>query len=97
MIELDADATKMLGNYTPANNASYRDLDLGSTSPVLLGDGILAQGGKDRLIRLISIKDFLPHAAHHGATRVHSFRHSPVHCSGGMASRRRKIGRLRSG
>ena len=66
VIELDADATKMLGNYTPANNAELndRDLDLGSTSPVLLGDGILAQGGKDRLIRLISIKAIAGTAAH---------------------------------
>ena len=66
VIELDADATKMLGNYTPANNAELndRDLDLGSTSPVLLGDGILAQGGKDRLIRLLSIKAIAGTAAH---------------------------------
>lgn len=44
-----------------------RDLDLGASSPVLMGDGVVAQGGKDALIRLISIKDMAgaaPHAGH---------------------------------
>jgi outer membrane protein assembly factor BamB len=66
IIELDADATQMLGNYTPKNNAELneRDLDLGSTSPVLLGGGALAQGGKDGLIRLVSMKEMAGSAAH---------------------------------
>src|SRR5580698_3029694 len=57
-IELNADATRMLGNFTPADNAELnnRDLDIGSTSPVLLPDGLLAQGGKDRLIRVLTIQ-----------------------------------------
>jgi outer membrane protein assembly factor BamB len=57
LIELDPDATQVLANYTPADNAALngRDLDLGSTSPVLLGAGALAQGGKDALIRLVGI------------------------------------------
>ncbi len=69
VIELDRDATRMLGNYTPANNTELndRDLDVGSTSPVLLGGDILAQGGKDGLIRLLSIKAIAgvaPHTDH---------------------------------
>ena len=66
VIELNPDATRMLGNYTPADNTelNQRDEDLGSTSPVLLGDGILAQGGKDDLIRLISIKAIAGTEAH---------------------------------
>ena len=58
LIELDPNATKILGNYTPGNNADLRarDLDMGSASPALLGDGYLAQGGKDKLIRVINIK-----------------------------------------
>jgi hypothetical protein len=68
-IELNADATRMLGNFTPTDNAELdtRDLDLGSTSPVLLPDGLLAQGGKDRLIRLLSIQAIAgttPHEDH---------------------------------
>nr|MDQ6873117.1 PQQ-binding-like beta-propeller repeat protein [Gemmatimonadota bacterium] len=54
-IALDSSATKLLDNYTPANTEelSARDADLGSTSPVILGGGYIAQGGKDRSIRLI--------------------------------------------
>jgi hypothetical protein len=65
-IELNPDATEMLGNYTPKNNAELneRDLDLGSTSPVLLGGDVVAQGGKDGLIRLLSMKAIAGTAAH---------------------------------
>lgn len=58
LIQLDPDATRMIGSYTPADHAelNHRDLDVGSTSPVLLGGGLLAQGGKDGLIRLLSIQ-----------------------------------------
>jgi outer membrane protein assembly factor BamB len=56
LIEINADATKMLGNYTPADTEELnaRDLDLGSTSPVLLGGDLIAQGGKDGKVRLLS-------------------------------------------
>jgi outer membrane protein assembly factor BamB len=58
LIELDPDATTMLGNYTPSDNAELRarDLDMGSASPALLGGGYLAQGGKDGLIRVVKIQ-----------------------------------------
>jgi hypothetical protein len=54
LIELNADATALLGNYTPADTAELNDLDrdLGSSSPVLLAD-LIAQGGKDGKIRLL--------------------------------------------
>jgi hypothetical protein len=42
------------------------DLDLGSTSPVLLGGGTLAQGGKDKSIRLLDIAAIAGTAAHRG-------------------------------
>lgn len=66
VIELNSDATRMLGNYTPADHAQLnaRDLDLGSTSPVLLGNRILAQGGKDAVIRLVSIQAMAGTAPH---------------------------------
>jgi hypothetical protein len=48
---------KLTGNYTPTNtqqlNAS--DADLGSTSPVYLTSKLIAQGGKDGHIRLLSL------------------------------------------
>jgi hypothetical protein len=54
-IELNPTATAMLGNYTPANTdqLDQTDADVGSTSPVLLGAGLVAQGGKDGTIRLL--------------------------------------------
>jgi outer membrane protein assembly factor BamB len=69
VIELDAGATKMRGNYAPANTDELndKDLDLGSTSPVLLGGDLVAQGGKDGKIRLLSRKAMAgttPHKGH---------------------------------
>jgi outer membrane protein assembly factor BamB len=68
VIELNPDATQMLGNFTPENNAELnsRDLDVGSTSPVLLGGDIIAQGGKDGLIRLLSTKAISGTSPHAG-------------------------------
>lgn len=68
-IQLDQDAAQMLGNFTPSNNAELdqRDLDIGSTSPVLVGDGLVAQGGKDKHIRLLELERLAgvsPHQAH---------------------------------
>ena len=68
LIELDPGASQVLGNYTPADNAALNsgDLDLGSTSPVFIAPGVLAQGGKDSLIRLVSvsaISGVVPHSA----------------------------------
>jgi hypothetical protein len=70
-IELDADAAQMLGNFTPANNTELdkRDLDIGSTSPALLGGGLMAQGGKDAQIRLLGLRDIAGTAPHQGHER----------------------------
>ena len=64
VLRLNSDATQLLGNYTPANSneLAAADADIGSTSPVLLGGGYIAQGGKDGKIRLLS-------AASHGRLR----------------------------
>ncbi|MFZ1907415.1 MAG: PQQ-binding-like beta-propeller repeat protein [Steroidobacteraceae bacterium] len=67
LIEINANATRMLGNYTPADTAELdaRDLDLGSASPVLLpGSDLIAQGGKDgkvRLLRRVALTGTAPH------------------------------------
>jgi hypothetical protein len=68
VLAVDSLATQLLGNYTPTNTASLSstDTDLGSTSPVLLGGGVVAQGGKDALIRLLawgSMSGIAPHQA----------------------------------
>src|SRR5207302_11425723 len=54
-LELDAGATHLMGNYTPTNTAALgaSDTDVESTSPVLLGGGLIAQSGKDGLIRVL--------------------------------------------
>jgi hypothetical protein len=67
-VRLDSSATHLLGNYTPANTASLDagDLDIGSTSPVLLGGGYLAQGGKDGRIRLLTVAGTAGAAPHTG-------------------------------
>src|SRR6185369_12011309 len=68
LIMLDASATKMLGNWTTSNNAELNrlDLDMGSTSPVLLGGGYIAQGGKDGTIRLVTMDLIKGTEAHQG-------------------------------
>jgi outer membrane protein assembly factor BamB len=68
LIETDATATKLLGNYTPADTESLdtRDLDLGSTSPVLLGGDLIAQGGKDGRLRVLSRKAIAGDRPHKG-------------------------------
>jgi outer membrane protein assembly factor BamB len=67
-IWLDTDAVQMLGNFTPSDNTELdrRDLDIGSTSPVLLGEGLVAQGGKDRQIRLLELEKLAGVAPHQG-------------------------------
>ena len=56
-LELDSDATRLVGSYTPVNTADLdrTDLDVGSTSPVLLGPGLLLQGGKDHDVRMLGV------------------------------------------
>jgi len=63
-LRLDSSASRLLGNYTPTNTQILEatDGDIGSTSPVLLGDRYVAQGGKDGKIRLLTL-DLM-----HGAT-----------------------------
>jgi len=56
VIMLSPDAWRVLGHWTPPNQAELNtsDLDLGSTAPALLANGSFVQGGKDGLLRLIS-------------------------------------------
>ncbi len=66
VLSLDSLATAVTGNYTPLNTLllDSTDTDIGSTSPVLLGGGLVAQGGKDGNIRLLAWTSFagiLPH------------------------------------
>jgi len=68
VIRLDANATRIVGNYTPTNTDELdsTDADLGSTSPFLLGSGYVGQGGKDGKIRVLSVKRMAGAKAHKG-------------------------------
>ena len=74
VIELDADATKILGNYTPTDTRRLNryDLDLGSTSPVPAGGGYIVQGGKDGYLRVLDWKQLAGTTPHRtrAASRV---------------------------
>lgn len=67
VIELDRNASRIVANYTPMNTATLdaNDVDLGSTSPVLLGT-MLAQGGKDGDVRLLDRAAVSGTTAHQG-------------------------------
>ena len=71
VLELDADATRIVGNYTPSNTADLNsgDVDVGSTSPVLLGGGLIAQSGKDATIRVLDLSVIRAPGAHQGGER----------------------------
>ena len=61
-------AARLVGNYTPTTTAKLYDLDLdlGSSSPVYLTPDLIAQGGKDKLIRLLSLRRIAGTAPHQG-------------------------------
>ncbi|HZO98041.1 MAG TPA: PQQ-binding-like beta-propeller repeat protein [Gaiellaceae bacterium] len=56
VLVLSPDAGRLVGHWTPPNQAELErtDADLGSTAPALLDGGFLVQGGKDGELRLIS-------------------------------------------
>ena len=69
VLELDPNASRLLGNWTPedTHRLDDADVDLGSTSPVLLGDGLVAQGGKAGKIHLLewsAERGTAPHRGH---------------------------------
>lgn len=57
-LELSANASGLLQNWTPRNQSELNagDADIGSTSPVFLGSGLVLQGGKDGLMRLLRLR-----------------------------------------
>ena len=68
VIELDPDAMKILGNYTPANTEylNEHDADVGSTSPVLTGGPYIVQGGKDGTLRVLDWRKMAGTQPHRG-------------------------------
>jgi hypothetical protein len=68
VLRLDSTATDLTANYTPTNTLALNqaDQDIGSTSPVLLGGGYVAQGGKDGMLRVLSLTAMAGAAPHQG-------------------------------
>jgi hypothetical protein len=58
VIELSADATRILHTWTPPDEAQLnaQDIDLGSTEPALLPGGLSVQGGKSGVLALLKLK-----------------------------------------
>jgi outer membrane protein assembly factor BamB len=57
VLELSADASKLLHSWTPVNQAHLNatDTDLGSTSPALLPGGLIVQGGKAGVLSVVDL------------------------------------------
>lgn len=73
VIELNPDATKMLGNYTPIDteHLNEHDKDVGSTSPVLAGGPYVVQGGKDGKLRVLDWSKMTGTAPHKSGAASH--------------------------
>ena len=61
LLVISADAGRLLGHWTPTDQAqlSVSDTDLGSTRPVLLGGDVVVQSGKDAQIHVLSMRRIL--------------------------------------
>ena len=57
VLELSPNASTLLQNWTPGNQAGLNasDTDIGSTAPALLGGGLAVQSGKDGKLRLLDL------------------------------------------
>ena len=83
ILELAPGAGRLLRHYTPSDQAelSRGDVDLGSTSPVLLRDGagrtrFLLQGGKDAKLRVVAVAGGLSGVTGRAGRRLGGERHS---------------------
>jgi hypothetical protein len=68
VIELNPDATAMIGNYTPENtdDLNRTDTDVGSTSPFVLAPNYIGQSGKDGKLRVLSLSRISGTSPHKG-------------------------------
>jgi outer membrane protein assembly factor BamB len=57
VLELEPGTLRVRQAYTPTDQAHLNatDTDLGSSAPALLGSGLVVQGGKDGVLRLLSL------------------------------------------
>jgi outer membrane protein assembly factor BamB len=78
-LELSPTASRLLQNWTPRNQQQLNttDADLGSTSPVFVGGGLVLQGGKDGLMRSLRLRR-LNGSTHAGAITGGELRSIPT-------------------
>jgi hypothetical protein len=57
VLRLDGSARRLKAHWTPTQQAAYEegDVDVGSTSPAVLGGGLVMQSGKDALMHLLAL------------------------------------------
>jgi len=96
VLRLTSNATALIGNYTPTNTEELnsRDVDLGSTSPVVLSPGYIAQGGKDGKIRSAERQADARHLApprRRAADRLDALRLRALHRACRLASVERHV------
>jgi outer membrane protein assembly factor BamB len=58
VLRLDGSARRLKTHWTPAQQAAYEqgDVDVGSTSPAVLGGGLVMQSGKDAQLHLLALR-----------------------------------------
>ncbi len=58
VLELSPDASRLLQNWTPTDEKALEsgDVDIGSTAPALLGNGLALQSGKDAKLRVLDLR-----------------------------------------
>jgi hypothetical protein len=81
VLELTPNASGLLHNWTPANQAAlnHSDLDLGSTAPVLMpGTSLAVQGGKSGKLVLLDLRRLNGTAGGPVRSRAGSFRRSTL-------------------
>jgi hypothetical protein len=68
VLALDANASRLVANYTPSNTETLNstDADVGSTSPVMLDASHVLQGGKDGRLRVLDLRSLGDGTAHRG-------------------------------
>ena len=73
VLELTLPNLRLRQSYTPRNQAQLNssDTDLGSSAPVLLGNGRIALAGKDGIIRVLALSRLDGHPPSSAAARSH--------------------------
>jgi outer membrane protein assembly factor BamB len=86
VLELSPDASRLLQNWTPTDQKQLEsgDVDLGSTAPALLGNGLAVQSGKDGKLRLLDVRRLNGRSGRAGRTTGGELQTLPAPAGGGV-------------